>query len=84
MTPKITEHGDCLVWHPKNGEEGYSISFVGGGWMPGSYDSIESALKGFDCCIIDESRFVTEIQQPINHFNKGDRLITVSDMKEFN
>lgn len=81
-------HGDIVVHHPSKKpqdylDEGYSISFVDGGWMPGVYDSIESAIRGGECCFIDVSRFVVDIQQPVNWIDKGARLITLSDMEGF-
>lgn len=83
MISKTTVHGDCVIHHPTKKSPGYSISYVHGGWMPGIYDSIESAIKGFECCIIDECRFVEEIQKPINHFDKGNIFISVADMESF-
>lgn len=52
-----------------------------GGWLPGVYDSEESAELGAKACFEDEHKFVTEIQQPINHCDKENRLITVNDFK---
>jgi hypothetical protein len=84
MIPKITEHnvdGDMInVWHPKGDETSYSISFGGGGWMVGSYDSIESALMGAELDLLGDVDFY-DLQQRVNHFDKEDRLITVKDLQ---
>ena len=80
---KIEDHGDIKVHYPLKGESGYCISYIGGGWMPGKYDSVKSAVKGGECCFIDEARFVRDIQKPINHVDKGAREITIKDMEGF-
>ena len=49
--------------------------------MPGSFDSVESALLGAAACFEDEKSFVLEVQQPINHFDKQNRLITINDLQ---
>jgi hypothetical protein len=88
MPPKITE---CMVsgepvniWHPeKNSDlpyDGYSISYGHGGWMTGTYDSIESAKEGARLCFIDESK-VANLSDEINHFDRGNRAITLEDLK---
>ena len=76
-------YGDVVIHLPEEDSPGYAISFISGGWMPGIYDSVESALKGAHCCFHDEGKFVKEIQQPINFFNRGNRLITIGDMDGF-
>lgn len=81
MLSKTEQHGECIVHHYRDGD--FGISYDGGGWMPGSYDSVESALAGFQCCMIDEARFVAEIQEPVNHFDKQDRAITMDDINRF-
>ncbi len=87
MPPKITEYiigVDAVnIWHPKKGDTGYSIAFGGGGWMPGTYDSIESAKLGAKACFIDESKFVTELQQRVNHFDKENRELTCDDVNNW-
>ena len=74
---------EYIVWHPTKQCSSFSLSFGGGGWMPGNYDSVSSALRGAECCQLDESRFIREIQQRVNHFKIGDRDITIDDMKGF-
>ena len=78
-------YGEIVVHHPnvKKGDSGFSISYIYGGWMPGVFDSVESAIIGGQCCFIDESRFVNKVQQPINHVDRGNREITIDDMKDF-
>lgn len=80
---KVEIHGDIKVHYPSKDDSGYCISYIHGGWMPGVYDSVESAIKGGECCFIDEHRFVIDIQQPINHFDKENREITLKDMEGF-
>lgn len=81
--PKITEHevsGETIkVWHPGR-QPGFCISHGDGGWMPGVFDSVEAALLGAAACFEDESRFVLEIQYPINSFDKQYRLININDL----
>jgi len=72
-----------VVWHPPKDCASYSLSYDGGGWMPGSYDSVASALRGAECCMINESKFVSDIQSNVNHFEKGNRDLSLSDMAEF-
>lgn len=78
-TPKITTHtvdGEAVnVWHS---DEGLSISFESGGWMKGTYDSVESAILGAKLDIMGCVEFY-EMQERVNHFDKGNRLITKSD-----
>lgn len=69
-----------VVWYPDNECEGYQVSYIGGGWLPGIYDSVETAVKASEMIFVDESRFIEEIQKPINHFDKGNRLITVDNL----
>ena len=82
---KLTEHivsGTCvLVWHPKPPETSFSISLKSGGWLVGRYDSIESALAGafLDLYLIEE---FYNLQKEINHFDKQNRLITLSDLED--
>lgn len=78
--PKIEKYGEIQIWSPQEGESGFCISMVGGGWLPGVFDSVESALKGSELIMIDEFRFVKEIQEPTNHFDKGNREITIEDL----
>lgn len=82
--PEITVHtvGDesVNVWHPDQESVGFCISCADGGWLPGTFDSVEAALRGAELCFEDEYKFVTEIQQPINHFDKQNRQITIEDM----
>ena len=84
---KITEfehEGDKYnIWHPAKNDHGFCISFFAGGWMPGTYDSMDSAKLGIKACNINEHKFVTEIQQPINHFDKGNRGISIDDINEW-
>ena len=80
---KTEKHGEVIVHFPSKNSEGFSISYIHGGWMPGIYDSVESAIRGAECCFKDESLFVKTIKDPINHYDKGNRLITLSDMFEF-
>lgn len=79
----ITHHtvkGEPIkVWKSKD-EEGYSISHGGGGWMIGVYDSIESALMGAELDLLNSVDFY-DLQREVNHFDKGDRLLTVNDLK---
>ena len=87
MPPKITDHtvgGEQInVWHPEKDSPGYSISSCSGGWMPGAYDCIESAELGAKACFFNEEKFVLELQQPINHFDKQNRLLTIEDISEW-
>jgi hypothetical protein len=77
---EVTIQDDVVnVWHPSKGDEGFCIAMKSGGWLPGVYDSVESATKGAERCFDDESKFVAEIQKPINHFDKENRMITLSD-----
>lgn len=84
---KITNHTvdgeEVNIWHPEKDSSGYSISSDSGSWMPGTYDCIESAELGAKACFINESKFVTELQQPINHFDKQNRLLTIEDVSEW-
>ena len=87
MPPKITaeivEGEKISIWHPEKDSPGYSISFGSGGWMPGTYDCIESAKLGVKACFVDEGKFVLELQQKVNHFDKQNRLLTVNDISEW-
>ena len=80
---KTTEHkidGEIIVvWHPTPESAGYSMSYGGGGWMPGIYDSVEATILGAKACFEDEYEFVESIQKPVNHVLKGNRMITVED-----
>lgn len=82
-THKITKHtvvGERVsVWHAKENDEGYSIFLCSGGWLVGSYDSVESALMGAELDLKLNSEFYT-LQKEINHFDKGNRLITANDL----
>jgi len=44
---KISHHkvneAEITVWHPNEDVESFSISMSSGGWLPGNFDSIESA-----------------------------------------
>ncbi len=83
MQPTITTHivnGDeILVWKSKDGDS-YSISYGGGGWMTGGYDSIESALMGAELDLLGNVDFY-DLQKEVNHFDKCNRLLTVNDLK---
>lgn len=83
MPPKITHHvvqGEPVnVWKSKD-DDSYSISYGGGGWMVGSYDSIESALMGAELDLSCNEDFY-KLQKEVNHFDKGNRLLTVNDLK---
>lgn len=83
MMQKITEHevsGETIkVWHPQD-NEGYSIYFGSGGWMTGTYDSVESALIGAECDLKLIPEFY-EMQKRVNYFDKENRLITVDDFE---
>ena len=85
--PKITEHiinGEPVnVWHPeekKSGFDGFSISMASGGWLTGVYDSIESALMGAELDINLNPDFY-KLQKEVNHFDNGNRTLTVNDLK---
>ncbi|WP_428613828.1 hypothetical protein [Pseudoalteromonas sp.] len=81
---KITEHSVCgeivLVWHPKPDDDGYCISLKSGGWLKGTYDSVDSALIGakFDL-ELNEGFYL--MQERVNHFDKEGRLISISDFE---
>lgn len=83
MRPKITHHtvnGEPIeVWKSKD-DDSYSISYGFGGWMVGSYDSIESALMGAELDLLGDVDFY-DLQKEVNHFDKGNRLFTVDDLK---
>lgn len=82
---KLTEHivngTRVMVWHPKPTETSFSISLKSGGWLVGSYDSVESALAGafLDLYLVEE--FYT-LQKEINRFDKQNRLISLSDLED--
>lgn len=86
--PKITEcvisNEPVNIWHPRKNSDlpydGFSISHGHGGWMTGTYDSIESAKEGFRLCMIDESK-VSKLSKKVNHYDKGNRAITLDDLK---
>lgn len=87
---KATEHAVCdelvLVHHvidQDDGSDGYVISFGGGGWIPGSYDSEQAALLGAKACFVDESAFAAEVQRPINWIDRGNRMITSDDVEQW-
>jgi len=67
------------VWHPMNGSAGFSISLKSGGWLIGSYDSVESALVGAECDLSLTTGFY-EMQKRVNHFDREDRLISIEDL----
>lgn len=69
-----------MVWHPESVGQGFSISMADGGWLEGSYDSIESALKGAEQALKLTPKFL-EMQKRVNHVNQENRLITLSDFK---
>lgn len=79
---RITEHNvegeKVLVWHPRPDSKGFAISLEAGGWLTGVYDSIESALIGAKCDIDCIAEFY-EMQKRVNHFDRGNRFIAVSD-----
>jgi len=81
---QVTVKGEIVeVWHPENNSPGFCISMTSGGWLLGTYDSKSSACLGAECCFIDEQAFVTELQQKVNHFDKGDRLLTIQDLNKW-
>ena len=80
---KTFNPADYVVWPPAKDCSSYGLSFASGGWMPGSYDSEESALRGAECCEVDEGRFVEEIQNPINSVKLLNRDLTMADMEVF-
>lgn len=67
------------VWKSED-EEGYSISHGFGGWMIGSYDSIESALMGAELDLICNCEFY-KLQKEVNYVDEQNRLLTVEDLK---
>ena len=81
--PKITEYtvdGESVnVWHPQQGVE-FCVSMTSGGWLTGVYDSVESALMGAELDINAHPDFY-KMQKEINHFDKGNRTLTVNDLK---
>lgn len=80
MITHYTVKGEPIkVWKSKD-EGGYSISHGGGSWMIGVYDSIESALMGAELELLNSVDFY-DLQREVNHFDKGDRLLTVNDLK---
>lgn len=83
MQPTITTHivdGEPIdVWKGEN-DENYSIHYGGGGWMTGIYDSIESALMGAELDLSCNEDFY-DLQKEVNHFDKGNRSLTVNDLK---
>jgi len=86
MPPKITEHEvdgfEFLAWHDKETKE-ICVSAKSGGWLPGTFADIDAAVLGVKACLVDECGFVDEIQKPVNHFDKGNRAIVVSDFDSF-
>lgn len=83
MNHKITEHivdGESVnVWHPQQ-NDGFSVSMTSGGWLTGTYDSVESALMGAKLDINLNPSFY-KLQKEVNHFDKGNRTLTVNDLK---
>lgn len=79
---KTTKHDvdgeKVCVWHPTPDSKGFSVSLETGGWISGSYNSVESALIGAKCDIDCISDFY-EMQKRVNHFDRENRLITVND-----
>lgn len=78
----ITGHLVCKekikVWHPKNNESGFSISMASGGWLVGSFNSVESAIKGAEHNLKLTPSFF-EMQKRVNHVNQENRLIVLED-----
>ncbi len=48
--------------------------------MTGIYDSIESALMGAELDLSCDEGFY-KLQKEVNHFDKGNRSLTVNDLK---
>mgnify|MGYP006148668125 CR=1 FL=1 len=69
------------VWHPETIGAGFCISMGTGGWLDGSFDSIESALKGAEHNLKLTAVFF-EIQKKINHVDQENRLITLNDLAD--
>lgn len=70
-----------LVWYTTVGEPCYCISLKSGGWLTGFYDSVESALVGADFDMDCMQSFYT-MQKEVNHFDQGNRPITMEDLKK--
>lgn len=86
---KITTHDVdgvlVKVWHPnkKYDDPCYQISLDSGGWLCGSYETIDAALLGAKHDLMLNEDFYN-LQKKINHFDKENRLITVNDFKGIN
>jgi len=81
---KITKHnvnGTIVkVWHPneKHDVPCFQISIDSGGWLIGSYDSIESAILGANCNLMMNESFY-KMQKRVNHDDRENRLIMMDD-----
>lgn len=88
MPPKITEvivEGEPLnIWHPEKHIDmdynGFSISYGPGGWIPGTYDSIESAIEGARWCFTGREGEIYKIRDQVNNIKIGNRSITLEDL----
>lgn len=82
---KVSEHcvlgENVTVWHPTKESNAYQISMKEGGWLCGAYETIEAALIGAEFDLKLNPKFY-ELQKSINHFDKGNRNITVKDLEQ--
>jgi hypothetical protein len=52
-----------------------------GGWLPGSFDSVESCIEGFK--FLKRNQWdLTDRLRDINHYKKGNRSITIKDLTQ--
>lgn len=82
MPSKTVSTKEITVHYPSKNSPGYSISYTDGGWMPGIFDSVESAFLGGYICLDDEDAFVSGLSH-IYHSDKENREITVNDLIDF-
>lgn len=82
---EVTVEGEPVnIWHPDYKDslpyDGFSISYSRGGWMPGIYDSIESAKEGARMCFTGRETELVEIKDRVNNYKLGNRAITLEDL----
>ena len=66
------------VWPTKDGPYVISCDSV---WMPGSFDSRDTAEKGLKMCRTNEGLSkLQEISKQVNHIDNENRLISMDDL----
>lgn len=88
MKPKMTEvivEGESInICHPEESSDqsydGFSISYGPGGWMPGTYNSVESAIEGAKWCFTGRECELVKIIDQVNNYKLGNRSITLEDL----